>query len=265
MRLTTMMMVSLLALTGCPDEGDDGEPAAMGGAGGTGAAGGMGGAGGGAGGLCDVVDCGPGTCVLVDDLPACECDPGFMVQGLTCVDRSVEDAPADFECPAPGGDDDPIVQAMTRAEYALVNNDRSCRVFQKTIVAFRDTGVFVFREQDDEAGPDDGGTVLYGCWSLGEAAADRVTINYDYAEDNAPARNRNCGRIGALEDPPCAGIISYLPDDDALYLIAAEESYDERVLLYAVPENLECTFCGDDPGCCPNPSWVADGSGPLCE
>lgn len=252
-----------LALTGCPDSDDandgDSGAGAQGGAGG--GVGGMGGEGGG-GGLCAVFDCGPGgTCVELADGVSCECDPGFMLQGLTCVDRSTIDAPDDFTCPAPGGDGDPIVDALTRQAYAQVENDRTCRVYGRNIIVFRDTGVFVFREQDEDAGPGDGGTVLYGCWSVTDTAADRISIAYDYGAPN----NRNCGQIGRLNDPPCAGVISYLGAEDALYLIESEERDGERHVYSAVPANLDCTFCGDDPGCCPNPSWVADRDGPLCE
>ena len=80
-RLFGLMLV--LALTGCPDSDDaDGADSGAGAQGGEGGgAGGDGGMGGG-GGLCDVFDCGPGgTCVEVGGLPACECDPGFMLQG----------------------------------------------------------------------------------------------------------------------------------------------------------------------------------------
>lgn len=259
-RISGLMMV--LALFGCPDSDGDGDGdlgvAGMGGAGG---AGGMGGEGGGDG-LCDVIDCGPGgTCVEANGLPACECEPGFMLQGLACVDRSNIDPPDDFECPAPGGDADPIVNAMTRQQYAQVENDRTCDVYGRNIIIFRDTGVFVFREQDEDAGPGDGGTLLYGCWSVTETAADRVTIAYDYGEQN----NRNCGQIGRLNDPPCTGVLAYDDDADALHLIEAEENDGERHLFHAVPANLDCTFCGDDPGCCAQPSWVADRDGPLCE
>lgn len=262
-------LAALLALAGCPDsddpaDGDSGVGAQGGEGGGAGGQGGEGGDGGmgGSGGLCDVFDCGPGgTCVEVAGLPACECDPGFMLQGLTCVDRSTLDAPDDFTCPAPGGDADPIVNALTRQQYAQVQSNRSCEVFGRNIVVFRDTGVFVFREQDEDAGPGDGGTVLYGCWSVSETAADRITIAYDYGVPN----NRNCGAIGNLDDPPCAGVLAYDDTEDALHLIEAEEEYGERRLFYAVPEALNCTFCGDDPGCCAKPSWIADRDGPLCE
>ena len=255
-RLSGLMI--LLALAGCPDSDDasDGDT-------GVGAQGGAGGGGaGGAPGLCDVIDCGPGgTCVDSGELVDCECDPGFMKQGLTCVDRSTVDAPDGFTCPAPGGDADPIVNAMTRQAYAQVQNLRSCGVFARNIIIFRDTGVFVFREQDEDAAPGDGGTVLYGCWSVSETAADRVTIAYDYGEQT----NRNCGMIGGLDDPPCVGVLAYDDAENALHLIDLQERSDERRLFFAVPANLDCTFCGDDPGCCPNRSWVADGSGPICE
>lgn len=267
MRIGLIVLVSGL-LFGCPDDDDGGNAGAdmaVGAGGMGGGAGGMGGGAGGMGGasgLCDVIDCsGHGTCVEIDGLPACECDEGYMLQGLECVDRLDNDAPADFECPAPGGDGDPQVAALTRQAYAHVNNDRTCEVASRTILIFRDTGVFVFRDQDDGAMPGDGGSVLYGCWSVAETAADRVTINYDYGEQTF----RNCGAVGGLDDPPCTGVLSYVEDEDALLLIANEEAHDERILLHAVPSELDCVFCGDDPGCCAQNSWVADFEGPICQ
>ncbi|MCA9526137.1 MAG: hypothetical protein KC549_07540 [Myxococcales bacterium] len=251
-----LLVTAVLGLAGCPDDDDASTPDAgrQADAGGADAGGG----------LCDAIDCGDGgRCVVVDGLPACDCDPGYEAQGFACVSASDPDQPpADFVCPAPGGAGD-LVATLEGGRWAFVQSDRSCTISgTKDILAFRDDGIFTIHSQFGDARPGAGGTLLYGCWSVVETGADRVRITYDYANQTS----RNCGAIGAYADPPaCAGAVAFSAADDALLLIESEEQNQERILLFRVPAAADCVFCGDDGTCCPRASWVADRDGPLCD
>ncbi|MEZ4474213.1 MAG: hypothetical protein R3F60_26175, partial [bacterium] len=246
-----------LSLAGCPDDGDDATPDA-----GRGAADATADA---ATDLCAAFDCsGHGRCVVdVEEILSCDCDDGFEAQGLDCISAADPDAPpADFACPAPGGSGD-VVTTLEAGRWAFVQSDRSCTISgTRDILAFRADGIFTQHSQFGDVAPGRGGTLLYGCWSVVETLADRVRLTYDYAVET----NRNCGPIAGYADPPaCTGAVTFSAADDALLLIDNEEQNQERILLFRVPADATCTYCGDDARCCARASWVADASGPLCD
>lgn len=251
-RKSLLLLTILAFLTGCPDDSES-----------TVDAGGAGGAGGGGGGACDALDCGGhGTCTLAGGLPACLCDPGFEEQGLECVELSTEGPPADFTCPAPG-ETSALLTSITDGRWAFVQSDRTCAVSGvKDIYALQANGVFTINSQFGTVAAGRGGTLLYGCWSVVDAQADRLIVTYDFAVETS----RNCGPIAGYADPPaCTGAIAFSAADDALLLIDNEERNQERILLFRVPSEPACAWCGDAATCCDQASWVADGSGPLCD
>ncbi len=208
---------------------------------------------------CPLECSGNGQCVFEGGLPACDCDEGFEDQGLDCIDPNGAAAPPDdFTCPAPGDVSGADAARLISQGWSYVSGDTSCERGSSDIFRFRGDGIFTRHHQN--SGATQGGTFLYGCWTLEVAADGALGLQWDPVEDESQL---NCGFIASLEDPPnCEGSILFDADRDAFVLQDLLDS-DEVHLLYAEPET--CVWCSDDATCCPDVSWVEANGELLCE
>jgi len=206
------------------------------------------------------LDCdGNGQCTLESGVPSCDCDAGYEFQGLTCV-ASEESAtpPDDFSCPAPGDLSTAAAARFASQGWSYSRNNRSCEAAGGTdIYRFGTNGVLTRHHQS--SGAVEGGTLIYGCWTLVSETDETIALAWDHAEGSI----FNCGDIGGLQDPPdCSGSVKYDAERNALVIQGSLDN-GEVHLLYPVPQ--DCVWCSDDTDCCPSLSWVEAGGEQLCE
>ncbi|MCK6574071.1 hypothetical protein L6V77_23575 [Myxococcota bacterium] len=212
---------------------------------------------------CEGFDCsGHGACVVVEGLPACDCDEGYVASGLDCVSATptAPEPPAGFTCPAPGDAAGPL--AGSRFYYAT--NDRACGApGWKMLYAFRADGVFTIHSQFQAAVGADSGSFDYGCYTAtaepgaGPEGADVLRLDYAYTNES----NRNCTMLGRLDDPPCE---ARLIAGDAGAFVQADSLAGGETHLFRPVADAACVWCSTTATCCPENGWVADASGPIC-
>lgn len=205
------------------------------------------------------LDCGDhGSCVPSGELFDCDCDPGYEAQGLTCIDPEGSTAPpADFDCPSPGDLATPDAQRLVGASWAYLSNDRTCELSSASIYNFGADGIFTRHFQAKDAV--EGGTLVYGCWSLEGDDAGMLDLLWDHASDDT----LNCGFLAGLADPPdCETSLVFDSARDAWVVQGPLESGEVHLLH---PSVSDCTWCTDAPECCPHPSWVEADGEPLCD
>ena len=263
-----LSLLSLLTAPGCDTEDDDTTADGGSGAGGSGAGGsgaGGSGAGGEAAGPCGPIDCsGHGTCSLVGGLPDCECDDGYTASGLDCISATptTPAPPEGFTCPAPGAGNEALFTQLTADRLYYSWNDRTCGPPSwRMIYTFRADGVFMIQSQFKAAVGADSGSLDYGCYTYAiEMAdgADALRLNYAYSNES----NRNCSMLAGLDDPPCSGLLSARPEGGFLQAESLADNQETQVFWPLTDD--ACVWCSTAATCCPNNSWTADSSGPIC-
>ena len=109
-----------------------------------------------------------------------------------------------------------------------------------------------------------GGLVDYGCYTFvvdsaeATGTVEQITLNYDYTNDSS----HNCLAL-ASGDPPCSGKLEAYGATDLV--VPYDPDVYHEVHVFRPVTDPECVWCNSKATCCPEPSWIEDGDGPLCQ
>lgn len=207
--------------------------------------------------VCENVRCSDhGECFDQNGSAQCNCDDGFVASGRYCFEIDPQ-PPTDFTCPSPGDLSDSLSTQLLSGRWYYAANDRTCSVSSWFLYEFREDGTFWIRWQNDLEQVV-GQSFEYGCWSLTDSSATRLTLAYDYASTNS----LNCLALGQMSDPPCSAVLEYVDDDNwfqgASFDLSSEKHVFRRTGLSS------CDWCSDDDACCPDYGWTEDGGAAVC-